>query len=177
MSFIIAEVHDELFQGWLKETKNNFHLMLETMIRVADLIKDKVQTKYSPIRTGKLSKSFKEFVITDNSRMKVVEIQMRALNERTGFDYAEVQHRGYHITKSGRYARYKYGSKDLGFFNYTTHTGLNGGDFETSPNYQVSVTHHGGKEYMYLGIITTRSDAYEMIETDYLSMFQGGFIV
>ena len=177
MSFIIAEVHDELFQGWLKETQNNFHLMLETMIRVADLIKDKVQTEYSPIRTGKLSKSFKEFVITDNSRMKVVEIQMSALNERTGFDYAEVQHRGYHRTKSGAWAYYSYGWKDLGFFNYTTRTGLNGGDYETTMNYEVSSTHYGGSRYMYDGIISTRSDAYEMIETDYLSMFQGGFIV
>ena len=151
--------------------------MLETMIRVADLIKDDIQTNRSPVRTGKLSRSFREFVITDNSKMKVVEIQMRALNERTGFDYAEVQHRGYHYTKNGLMADYKYGSKQLGFFNYTTRTGLDGGDYETSRNYEVSSSHHGGSHYMYYGIIFNRNSAFEMIETDYLSMFQGGFIV
>ena len=175
MSFITAEVHDELFQGWLKETKNNFHLMLETMIRVAEEIKKDVQTNTSPVRTGKLSRSFREFVLTDNSKMKVVEIQMRALNERTGFDYAEVKHRGYHTSKNGLRVSYGYNRAiiDTGFYNYRI-------DWER--NYQkrssdVHNLHRGHDQYMYWSIIHTEQSAYEMIETDYLSMFQGGFIV
>lgn len=174
MSFFTVEVHDELFQGWLKETQNNFHLMIETMIQVSEMIKKKVQTEYSPIRTGKLSRSFREFIVTNNSRMKVVEIQMSALNERTGYDYAEIQHRGY--TYAGKYGRtsYRYGTKHLGFFTFV-HYKMDD-SYDTLSDY-VGGYHQGRSKYMYWAIKDSQQSAYELIETDYLSMFKGGFIV
>ena len=174
MSFIIAEVHDELFQGWLKETENNFHLMLETMIRVAEEIKEKVQTEYSPVDTGRLSRSFKNFVVTDNSRMKVVEIQMSALNPKTGYNYAETQHRGYRYSKNGRKVRYNHGYTEIGFFTYESDSD---GRYRRNVNYKNDHGYKGGSKYMYWAIKYTENTAFEMIETDYLSMFQGGFIV
>lgn len=176
MSFIVAGVHDELFQGWLKETKNNFHLMIETMVRVAEKIKELVQTEYSPVRTGKLSRSFKDFIVTDNSKMKVVEIQMSALNERTGYDYAETQHRGYRHDKSGHRVYYNHGLQDLGFFTYRYDKWE---DSYNTVNYRSGSNnyHKGSPKYMYWAIRYAEDTAFELIETDYLSMFQGGFIV
>ena len=174
MSFIVAEVHDELFQGWIKETENNFMLMIETMMKVAEEIKTKVQTEYSPVLTGKLSRSFRETIITDNSRMKVVEVKMSALNPRTGYDYAETQHRGYRHDSHGWRVYYNHGWKDLGFFNYRKNWK---GDYEKSVLNPVEVTHHGGDKYLYWAIKDSQESAFEIIETDYLSMFMGGFIV
>lgn len=176
MSFIVAEVHDELFQGWIKETENNFMLMIETMMKVAEEIKTKVQTEYSPVLTGKLSRSFRETIITDNSRMKVVEVKMSALNPRTGYDYAETQHRGYRYSKSGRMVRYNHESMNLGFFNYKQDLD---GNFKQTKSYEnpISVGHKGRSEYLMWAIIDSQQSAFEIIETDYLSMFMGGFIV
>jgi len=174
MSFIIAEVHDELFQGWLRETQNNFHLMLETMSRVAETIKEKAQTDTTPIDTSRLSRSFRTFVVTDNSRMKVVEIQMTALNPETGYDYAETQHRGYRHDKSGHRVYYDHGISNLGFSTYRKHWSGKGYDTQNDSVYSL---HRGSSKYMYWAIKYTQNTAFEMIETDYLSMFQGGFIV
>ena len=173
MKFIEVGVDDALFQGWLKETQNNFHLMLETMVRVAEEIKEKVQTEFAPIETGRLSRSFRTFVLADNSRWKIVEIQMSALNPKTGYDYAYTQHLGYRHDKSGNIVYYNHGLKDLGFFTYRSD--YDGGyDTLSDSTYEL---HQGGSQYMYWAIKYTENTAFEMIETDYLSMFQGGFIV
>lgn len=173
MSFIVAEVHDELFQGWIKETENNFMLMIETMMKVAEEIKGKAQ-EYAPVLTGKLSRSFRETIITDNSRMKVVEVKMSALNPRTGYDYAETQHRGYRHDSHGWRVYYHHGVKDLGFFNYRQDWK---GNYEKTALNPVETLIQGRDRYLYWAIIDSQDSAFEIIETDYLSMFMGGFIV
>lgn len=166
-----VEVNDEEFQYWLREVENSFVRMTETMIRVAENIKDEVQSGLSPIRTGKLSRSFRWKILTDNSRMKVLQVQMSALNPRTGYDYAMTQHRGYHTTKSGRRAYYNNQSHNLGFFHYSED--FDGG-YDTFSSYGTYKYHSGHSQYLYWGIRYQQNSAFELIEEDYLSMFFGG---
>ena len=117
---ITLELHDEAFLDWIETVRSSFVRMSETMKQIAENLRDEVQL-ITPWRTGKLSRSYKWTVLADNSRMQLIEVTMSALNERTGFDYDYVQHRGYHTTKDGYHAYYGMGrgGKETGFFNYS----------------------------------------------------------
>lgn len=170
---ITIEVNDELFLDWIYSVKNSFSAMLETMIRVAEEVKDKTQM-ITPIETGRLSKSFKWTVVEDNSRFKILQVRMSALNPDTGFDYAYVQHRGWHTAKDGRRVYYRRNKFiNLGFFNYKK------GDkrYEIESDPWLEEFHHGEDRYLKNGIFDAKNTAFEMIETDYLSMFNGSFIL
>lgn len=165
-------VRDEEFLSWLKITKNNFLAMTETMINVAEKIRDRVQTETVPIDTGRLSRSYKWTILTDNSRMKVLQVQMSALNPKTGFNYAYTQHLGYRESKRGR-VWYNHGSIDVGFFNYS----IWDGEFEKNNNFDVHHSQRGQSKYLYWAIVKEETSSFELIEKDYLSLFYGGHIV
>lgn len=168
-------VHDEEFMSWIKGVENQFVAMTETMIRVAEDIKHRVQSETVPIDTGRLSRSFKWHIVTDNSRMKVLQLQMSALNPKTGFDYAYTQHLGYRTSKSGRTVWYNHGLTDTGFFNYSQNI-LDEDKFDENTNYNVHHLQRGMSQYLYWGIIYEERSAFELIEHDYLSLFHGAFI-
>ena len=168
-------VNDEYFMDWVDSVKYAFESMLETMIRVAEEVKKETQL-ITPIDTGKLSRSFKWTVVSDNSRFKVLQVQMSALNERTGYDYAMTQHRGYHTSKNGQlvwYQRDKF--TEVGFFNYRRK--YFGEGYEKETNWDAHQLHKGRDEYLYWGLKYSEGSAFEMIEKDYLSMFDGSFII
>lgn len=169
MTFFKIEVHDEEFLDWLDIIENQFVKMTETMIRVAETVKEETQP-LTPLETGKLSRSFRWKILTDNSRMKVLQIQMSALNERTGYDYAWIQHE----------ANYRHGMTELGFFNYSRMgTSIDEDGFSTS-TWRIGTEpefHRGQRKYLYWGIKYSEDTAFEIIEEDYLSLFTGGFIV
>lgn len=171
---ISFELHDEAFMDWIETVRSSFTRMTETMINVAENLKDRVQFM-TPIETGKLSRSFRWHILTDNSRMKVFEVEMTALNERTGFDYAFVQHRGWHISKTGRMVLYGHSGTTLGFTNYRS-SYLNDGGFEENTNYDNWTMSYDGSHYLERAIIRERDSAFELIETDYLSLFGLGGI-
>lgn len=131
----VVEVHDEEFQSWLKRTENAFVHMIETMMNVAEVIRENT-VAITPVDTTRLGKSFKIITLTDNARMKVLEIQMSALNPHTGYDYAAIQHE--------------------------------------NPTY----THKPPTRMWYLkeGILESQSGAFQIIEEDYLSLFNRGYI-
>lgn len=166
MSFVVVEVHDEGFIDWLKSVKNAFVHMTETMIKVAEKVKEKTQ-KITPIDTGRLSRSFRWHILTDNSRMKVLEVQMTALNPKTGYDYAWIQHEN---------MSYVHDVKSIGFFNYNRERTKNRhtGKFENVYSEGISSEgHYGQSHYLKWGILYTKHSAFEMIEKDYLSLFYG----
>lgn len=170
---ITFELHDEAFLDWIETVRSSFVRMSETMKQIAENLRDEVQL-ITPWRTGKLSRSYKWTVLADNSRMQIIEVTMSALNERTGFDYAYVQHRGYHISKYGKKVEYNRGGMDTGFFNYST--GDDGG-YDKSYNPNVGNRwHRGESQYLYKAIIRYETSAFEIIETDYLSLFGAGGI-
>ena len=91
MTFIKISVDDKGFRDWVEEVKSNFHIMVETMKDVAEIVKAETLPR-TPFETGRLGESFRYTVLTDNSKQKVIQIQMTALNPRTGYDYALIQH-------------------------------------------------------------------------------------
>ena len=168
-NFIEVRVEDANFLGWLRQVENSFVNMTETMIRVAKLIKEEVQTEYVPIDTGRLSRSYRWTILTDNSRMKLLQVKMSALNPKTGYDYAWIQHDN---------LSYNHGYQDIGFFHY--HYDKWDDEYDESRSgaeYGANHTHRGTSKYLYWAIRDSRDSSYEMIETDYLSLFTGGFIV
>lgn len=174
-------VDDLVFQDWVLSLEYGFKDMLETMIRVAEEVKKETQFR-TPVSMdprddpGKLSRSFKWTVVTDNSRFKVLQIQMSALNTRTGYDYAMTQHRGYHTSKSGWKVWYNHHATDLGFSTYRK---WYDGTYSEGPSgdWKSSGWSYDSSKYMYWGIKYAENSAFEMIETDYLSMFNRSFIV
>lgn len=89
---ILFEVHGaEETIDYLKTVKGRFAWMMQTMLDVADYVHSEV-LHYTPLETGRLGESFKTTVLADNSKMKLVQVQMSALNPRTGYDYAKIQH-------------------------------------------------------------------------------------
>lgn len=168
-------VHDEEFMSWIKGVENQFVAMTETMIRIAEDIKHYVQSETVPIDTGRLSRSFKWHIVTDNSRMKVLQLQMSALNPKTGYDYAYTQHIGYRIGKNGRKIKYGHNSVYTGFFNYSESI-LYDDKFDEDINWDVHHSQRGRSLYLYHGIKDKEKSAFELIEHDYLSLFYGAFI-
>ena len=166
---ITFEVDDLAFRDYLKRVEHMFVYMTRTMIEVAEEVKKETQME-TPIKTGRLSRSFKWEIVTDNSRMKVFHITMSALNPKTGYDYAYTQHRGYHTSKEGRKVYYHHKIIDLGF--YTHRSDFDGGYEKKTWGSNVSEIHHGSNKYLYWGIKHSTQSAFEMIETDYLSLFQ-----
>lgn len=148
--------------------------MTETMINVAEKIRDRVQTQTVPIDTGRLSRSYKWTILTDNSRMKVLQVQMSALNPKTGFNYAYTQHLGYRESKRGR-VTYRHSPIDVGFFNYKTDI-LDDNKFERVNNWDAHHSQRGKSKYLYWAIIYEETSAFELIEKDYLSLFGGTVI-
>lgn len=173
---ITFELHDEAFLDWIKGAEMSFVHMADTMKQVAENLRDEVQL-ITPWRTGKLSRSYKWTVLADNSRMQLIEVKMSALNERTGFDYAFVQHRGWHTTKDGYTAYYgmNRGGKETGFFNYS-YSRLRG-EYDKRYNWKVGDHwHHGESQFLYRAIVNYKPSAFEIIERDYLSLFEYGGI-
>lgn len=84
-------VNDNNFQEWVAEVKSNFQIMMEAMIDVAEVVKAETLPR-TPLDTGRLGESFKYTVLADNSKQKLVQVQMSAINPETGYDYAWIQH-------------------------------------------------------------------------------------
>lgn len=164
----IVELHDEAFLDWLELVKDSFNYMTQTMIQVAKLIKEEVQWR-TPLLTGKLSRSYRWTVVTDNSRMKVVQVQMSALNPKTGYDYAWIQHENIF---------YNHGFTELGFYTYRRYS-LDDEytKMSSTSNYKTHESHHGQSHYLERSIVYSKWDAFEIIEKDYLSLFTEGYII
>lgn len=161
MSLVTVKVKDEEFQAWLKRTENAFIHMIETMKNVARYVGENT-LPLTPFETGELGRSFKWTVVTDNSRMKVLQIRMSALNENTGYDYAWIQHeetRYHHPSKESREKHSTY--NDIYFNNYFA--GIGG-------------TNNPQDHYLLEGIMQSKEGAFQIIEDDYLSLFTRGYI-
>ena len=149
------EIQDEPFQEWVKTTENAFVRMIETMVDVAKVVREET-IPLTPVETTRLGQSFKWKILTDNSRMKVLEVQMSALNPKTGYDYAWIQHENtrYRHTaflKGSWKASKVHGFHNVQWFNAQDH-------------------------YLRQGIRNSEDMAIELIEEDYLSLFRRGDI-
>lgn len=159
-------VHDEEFLSWIKGVENQFVGMTETMIRIAKSIKEDVQSRTVPLETGRLSRSFRWKILTDNSRMKLLQVQMSALNPNTGYDYAWIQHEN---------INYNHTMTELGFVTYHDYGG-DGKYMTIFSNNDMMGLHVGQSHYLKDSIEHEKDGAFELIEKDYLSLFYGAFI-
>ena len=161
MSLVTVKVKDEEFQAWLKRTRNAFVYMIQTMKEVAMYVRQNT-VPLTPFEYGTLGGSFKWTVVTDNSRMKVLQISMSALNERTGYDYALIQHEetSYHHPSLESY------KKHPSYGKIAMDNRLAG----------ISGTNNPQDHYLLEGIMQSKEGAFQIIEDDYLSLFTRGYI-
>lgn len=161
MSLVTVKVNDEEFQAWLKRTENAFVHMIQTMKEVAMYVRQNT-VPLTPFEYGTLGGSFKWTVVTDNSRMKVLQISMSALNERTGYDYALIQHEE---------TSYHHPSLES-VKTHPTYSDI------YSNNYFAGIgdTNNPQDHYLYYGIMDSKEGAFQIIEDDYLSLFTRGYI-
>ena len=163
MSLVTVKVKDEEFQAWLKRTENAFVHMIETMKSVARYVGENT-LPMTPFETGKLGRSFKWTVVTDNSRMKVLQIRMSALNEDTGYDYAWIQHENasyHHPSLESQRTHPKFHEIQSSLL------AMDGSAWQTN---------HPRSHYLYYGIRDSMEGAFQIIEDDYLSLFTRGYI-
>lgn len=159
---IISGVKDEEFIGWLHRTGNAFVDMIQTMKDVAKVVEENT-VPITPFETGKLGRSFKRFVLTDNAKTKLIMIRMSALNPNTGYDYAWIQHENPNYTHSKRLGSESARHKRWGAHGYSY--------------IPIFYTNHQGRMfYLKEGIETSEEDALILIEEDYLSLFTRGSI-
>ena len=124
-------VNYDNFLTYLYTVKGRYHIMLQAMIDVAEVIKANT-LPLTPYDTGRLGESYEWRVLEYNRELIAVELEMDAEDPDNGFHYAYVQH---------EYA-----------------------DF---------IHPHGQAYYLRDGIRASKSMAYEIIESDYLSLFGG----
>ena len=152
---ITATSNSDEFLQELNQVEHSFVYMIKTMEDVAEMIKENT-IPLTPVETTRLGKSYKWTVLTDNSRMKVVQVRMSALNPRTGYDYAWIQHENMLYDHSNTNAKSSMAVSNI--------------------MYGHSATNNPTDHYLKEGIIQSQDGAFQMIEEDYLSLFYGGWI-
>lgn len=81
---------DSKFQEWVIEVRSNFHSMVQTMKNVAEIIR--LETiPYVPLDTSALEQSY-EYMYVDNSPFILLSVGFDAVDEKSGFHYAQYQH-------------------------------------------------------------------------------------
>ena len=127
---ISGRVDDSKFQEWVEEVRSNFHSMVETMKKVARVI-ELATVPYVPLDTSALEQSF-DYQVVDSSPFILLGVGYDAVDEKTGFHYAQYQHDN--------------------FLNHPK---------------------RGIPYYLTTGIHDAKFEFFELIETDYLSLFHG----
>ncbi len=127
---ISGRVDDSKFQEWVEEVRSNFHSMVETMKKVARVI-ELATVSYVPLDTSALEQSF-DYHVVDSSPFILLGVGYDAVDEKTGFHYAQYQHDN--------------------FLNHPK---------------------RGVPFYLTVGIHDAKFEFFELIESDYLSLFHG----
>lgn len=83
-------VNAEGFIEWANATKSKFRMMVRTMKNVAEIIG--LETiPYVPLDTSALEQSY-DYVVVNNSPFIIMSVGFDAVDEKTGFHYAQYQH-------------------------------------------------------------------------------------
>lgn len=163
---LIAESNGEEFIEYLRNVEHGFVYMINTMKNVAEFVRE-MTMPLTPFEHGFLSRSFTPIVLTDSSREKLIQVRMSALNQRTGYDYAYIQHENTKY-KHGWNKAYHYKKKNDSYTRWIITDNILAGIGDTN-----NPTHH----YLLEGVKQSTDDALLMIEEDYLSLFRGGPII
>ena len=91
MSFVEFKVDEEEFVQELQEVKSRFSLMVNTMKSIASLIELNT-TGYVPLDTSDLEQSFERSPVLHQGNFMVMMVGYDAVDEESGFHYAEYQH-------------------------------------------------------------------------------------
>ena len=98
---ILFEVNTLGYEEWVEQTKSRFASMIRTMHNVARLI-ELFTVPYVPLDTSALEQSF-DYVVSSGSNFVMVRMGYDAVDENSGFHYAEYQHENVlHHPKRGR---------------------------------------------------------------------------
>ena len=83
-------IDTEPFIEYLHEVEMRFHSMVKTMQKVARII-ELATVEYVPLDTSALEQSY-EYTYVDNSPFIVLGVGFDAVDEKSGFHYAQYQH-------------------------------------------------------------------------------------
>ena len=84
------KVEYEGFVEWVSQMEASIHMMVHTLQSVAEIVRMKT-IPYVPLDTSALEQSF-DYRIVDNSPYFVMAMGFDAVDEKSGFHYAQYQH-------------------------------------------------------------------------------------
>ncbi len=94
------KVDAEGFIEWANATKSKFRLMVRTMKNVAEII-GLATIPYVPLDTSALEQSY-TYMVTNSSPFIIMAVGFDAVDEKSGFHYAQYQHDNFlHHPKRG----------------------------------------------------------------------------
>lgn len=161
------KVKTEAFEEWIFNMHHRFQQMVQTLIDVHYLIQANTN-QLVPLDTGRLEQSYHYNLVREDESFIELHSVYDAVDPESGFHYAEYQHE---LNFRGRR-----GTSFTG--DYASYLG--------SPSYYVRAlqghpvgNHHrhgtrGVWHYLARGVRASESMAWTIIETDYLSLFNGG---
>lgn len=139
-------VHDEEFQTWLNSLEVRIHMMMQTLIDVAQLVEQNTELlvpyDYNKKWGGQHLQTTFKAVPTGDPQAGFIEVEMgySSLNPRDNFDYADYTHRGVDW-RTGNPLRFQKSTAQA--------------------------------QYLWKGMALSEKAGFREIETDYLSLFRG----
>ena len=147
------KVKTEAFEEWIFNMHHRFQQMVQTLIDVHHLIQANTN-QLVPLDTGRLEESYHYNLVREDESFIELHSVYDAVDPDYGFHYAEYQHELIRSTLTySKYARAKSGSPVGNHHRHGT---------------------RGTDHYLLKGIHASESMAWTIIETDYLSLFNGG---
>lgn len=155
------KVETEAFEEWLFNLHHRFQQMVQTLIDVHYLIQANTN-QLVPLDTGRLEESYHYNLVRQDESFIELHSVYDAVDPKSGFHYAEYQHElmgrdttKYYLGSPSYYQRAR-GGRPVG--NHHRHG------------------YRGTDHYLLKGVQASESMMWTIIETDYLSLFNGGVL-
>lgn len=157
------KVETEAFEEWLFNLHHRFQQMVQTLIDVHYLIQANTN-QLVPLDTGRLEESYHYNLVRQDESFIELHSVYDAVDPESGFHYAEYQHELMNRGATGNY--WYFGSAS----NY----------YRALQGHPVGNHHRHGTRgvdhYLLKGVQASESMMWTIIETDYLSLFNGGVL-
>ena len=151
-------VETEAFEEWIFDMHHRFQQMVQTLVDIHYLIQAKMNTmSLIPLDTGRLEESYHYNLVRQDESFIEMHSVFDAIDPEYGFHYAEYQH---NLMRRGVLAYSRYTRAKDGF-----HT-------SRSNHHRHGV--RGTDHYLLKGVQASESMMWTLIESDYLSLFNGG---
>ena len=155
------KVETEAFEEWLFNLHHRFQKMVQTMIDVHYLIQAKMNSmSLIPLDTGRLEESYHYDLVRSDETFIELHSVFDAVDPKYGFHYAEYQHELMYRGR-GTYSRYTRARDGIS---------LTGKSMSDHHRHGIRGTDH----YLLKGVQASEDLMWTIIETDYMTLFNGG---